>query len=146
MADALAMWLTAVDQPALVTDTGVGSFLDWNVPTSVDPSSGADKFFRVKNLSPALTAEGVTVSLVDPGTGTEDIARYHYLSTDNQVFTDTASLGTLLPGEVSVPVTLRRVTPSTAVGTGAAQYFVVHLNVSSWSASYLSSYVLVAGP
>ncbi len=143
MADVLALWLTAVEQPAAVTNTGTDSFLDWG---GITPSSGADKFFRVKNLSSALTATGVTVTLSDPGTGTEDIARYHYLSLDGVVFTNIVSLGTLAPGGVSVPVTLRRVVPSTADSSGTDQYFKLNLNVGSWEAPYLPVYVLAAGP
>ncbi len=143
MADVLALWLTALDQAANVTGTGVGSFLDWQ---DIAPSSGADKFFRVKNLSPALTATSVTVTLSDPGTGTEDIARYHYLSLDGVEFINTVSLGTLLPGGISAPVTLRRVTPSTADATGVRQYVKLSLNVGSWTAPYLPVYVLAAGP
>lgn len=137
MADTLSVWLTAVNAAADPVN-----FFQWG---SVAPASAADKFFRVKNNSAALTANDVSVSVSNPGTGTEDVARYLYLSLDGLYFSSSVNLGSLPPGAISRVITLRRVVPSTAQASGF-QFFDVVLSPSSWGSVVWPSYPLVAGP
>ncbi len=137
MSDSLAVWLTAVDAAATLP-----AFLSWGTAA---PSSGADKFFRVKNTSVGLTASGVYVGVSDPGGGTEDISVYIYFSTDGLNWSASVSLPDLPPQAVSAPVTMRRVVPSTAQ-TSALQHFSLDLSVSSWGSPMVPRYPLAVGP
>lgn len=125
MPDVLAVWLASINAAA-----DPATFFDWG---DVAASMAADKFFRVKNLSAASVAAGITISLSDPGGGGEDTSVYHYLSTDGRRFTASVVVPDLPPQGVSGVLTLRAVIPAAAVA--GTQPFQVNLNVSSWTAS-----------
>lgn len=136
MPDQLAVWLASLNAPADPT-----TFFDWG---DVCPSMALDKFFRVKNLSAASTASGVTVTVSDPGGGDEDTSIYHYLSIDGLRFTASVAVPALPPQAVSPLLTLRAVIPTRAVG--GTQPFQVNLNVASWDSTIWPSYSLTPVP
>ncbi len=103
LTDVLAFWHPYRDEE-LSED-----YLPWGV---VAPGSSADKTVRVRNLSPHYTAAGVVVSVTEMGLAepTRAVAPQHLLSMDGQRFAATAQVGTIAPGAISGPVTVRRVT------------------------------------
>lgn len=85
--------------------------LDWgNVPRG----SSADKTFRVKNLSPTLTAQSVRVAMEALTDTTPAVAGQHTLSIGGGSFLAQVNVGDLAPGAISGVVTLRRITPTNA--------------------------------
>jgi hypothetical protein len=103
--DRLVFWDAATDNkmpPAT---------LDWgNVPRS----SSDDRTVRVKNLSATKTAANVRVSfdiLID---GSPSVPGQHLVSYGGGAFLSQVNIGTLAPGAISGPITVRRVTPSSA--------------------------------
>jgi hypothetical protein len=125
MPDVLAVWLASINAAADPV-----TFFDWG---NVANGMAVDKFFRIKNLSTAFAATGITITLTDPGGGSEDTAIYHYLSTDGLRFTANVVVPNLPPQGVSDVLTLRAVIPARAVA--GTQPFQVNLNVSAWGAS-----------
>lgn len=104
--DMLAIWHPTLNQR-------VGhAYFDWgNVPRS----SSADKQFRVKNLSPTLTAQAPRVALNILTDTTPSVAGWHTIS-KGAGFAAQQTLGDLAPGAISSEVcTLRRTTPSNAI-------------------------------
>lgn len=87
------------------------AYFDWgNVPRG----SSADKLFRVKNISPSLTAESIRVAMEIATDGTPSVPGQHTLSVGGGSFLSQVNVGDLAPGAISQPVTLRRVTASDA--------------------------------
>jgi hypothetical protein len=85
--------------------------LDWgNVPRS----SSDDRTVRVKNLSATKTASNVRVSFDILNDGTPTVPGQHLVSYGGGAFLAQVNLGTLAPGAISGPITVRRVTPSSA--------------------------------
>lgn len=81
------------------------AFFDWgNVPRG----STADKTFRVKNLSPTLTASSIRVAMEAPTNASPSTPGQHSLSTDGTNFLAQVNIGNLAPGAISGPITLRR--------------------------------------
>lgn len=122
--------------PSTPGTSGTGSGLSvWSASTNsqlttldfgtVNPGSSDDLTFRVKNLSSANTAQGVTVSL----DGTHAVR--FYLSTDGRRFAATATIGNLPPSAVSGLITLRRVIPSAA--SNGEQDCDLRLRVTAWA-------------
>lgn len=102
----LAIWHPTLDQRV------TPAYFDWgNVPRS----SSADLTFRVKNLSATLTAGSVRVAMEASSDTTPSVPGQHSLSTDGTTFLAQVNIGSLAPGAISAPLTLRRVTPSNAV-------------------------------
>lgn len=99
------------------------SYFDWgNVPRA----SSADRTFRIKNLSPDLTAEGVYLSTESLTPGAPSVASMIMLSDDGGVsFRASLDLGDLAPGEISPVLTARRNIPDNA-------------QVSVWSARFIA--------
>jgi hypothetical protein len=89
------------------------AFLDWG---DVPRSSSADKQFRVKNLSTQQTANSVRVAMeILTDSAAPSVVSQHTLSYGGGSFVAQVNLGSLAPGAISGPVTLRRITPSNAV-------------------------------
>lgn len=88
------------------------AYFDWgNVPRG----SSADITFRVKNLSPTLTAQSPRVAMDAPSDGSPSVPGWHTLSKDGVTFLAQQTLGNLAPGAISTEtLTLRRTTPSNA--------------------------------
>lgn len=103
--DRLRIWHPTLDQ-----EVG-GAYFDWgNVPRG----SSADRTFRVKNNSAALTANNIVLSMETPSDTSPSVGGQHTFSPDGSTFTATLNIGSLAPGAISSAVTLRRVTPSDA--------------------------------
>ena len=120
--DRLEIW-----HPTLSQKIGP-SYLDWgNVPRS----SSADIQFRVKNLSPVLTADQCTVYVEALTPGVPSVAGMHTLSdNDGATFLPSVTIPSLAPGEVSGALILRRVVPATAqVASWSAR---VAVDVTTW--------------
>lgn len=101
----LAIWHPTLDQHV------TGAYFDWgNAPRS----SSADRPFRIKNLSPTLTANDINISVDATTDTTPSVPAQHLLSTDAATFTGAIAVSTLPPGGISSVLTLRRNTPSNA--------------------------------
>lgn len=103
--DRLAFWSATADQkmPPATPDFG-----------DVPRSSSDDFVVRVKNLSATKTAGNVIVSFDILTDGVPTVPAQHLVSTDGVTFTAQVNIGSLAPGAISAPVTVRRVTPSNA--------------------------------
>ena len=120
--DRLALW-----HPTLDAQVGAAYF-DWG---DAQRGSTADRTFRVKNLSPTLSANAVTCS-TDALTDTSPtVVSQHTLSADATTFAATASAGTLAPGTISGVMTLRRTISNTA--TLSLWALRVNAAAASWS-------------
>jgi hypothetical protein len=97
-----------------VTDESITpGWFDWG---DVPLSSSADKQFRVKNLSPALTANLVTIQPVaPPQTGTPSSDGQILLSLDGSAWTPSVEFAAISPGQTSPIVFIRRTTPANAL-------------------------------
>lgn len=103
------------------------AFFDWG---DVPRSSSADKTFRVKNLSPAQTADSVRVALEALTDMTPSITAQHLLSAGGS-FLAQVNVGDLAPGALSGVVTLRRTIASNAqLGLASPRVFA---EADSWS-------------
>ena len=121
--DQLAIWDPHLDV-AIPAAT-----LDWG---TVNRAESADLKFRVKNLSTSYTANGISVGLDDQPSGIGlSLAGQQLLSIDGLRFNSRISISALSPGQVSSPITLRRVLASTA-DLGTWSYRVV-ATPTSWS-------------
>jgi hypothetical protein len=104
--DRLAIWDPILDQP-------VGpAYFDWG---DTPRGSSMDRPFRVKNLSATLTANTVVVSTDALSDTVPSVPGQHLLSENASAFAATVSIPSLLAGQISGVVTLRRVTPADAV-------------------------------
>ena len=77
-------------------------------------SASSDVLFRVKNLSPSLSATSVVVSVGAATDPSPSFASEFLLSPDGVTFTSSVNVGTIAPGATSSQVTLRRVSSSTS--------------------------------
>lgn len=104
------------------------AYFDWgNVPRS----SSQDKTFRVKNISPTLTANSVNLTFNALTDTTPSVPAQHTLSPDASTFTGSLNIGTLAPGAMSSVLTMRRITPSNAtLGLWSARILA---EAASWS-------------
>ena len=100
---ALALWHPTSN--AEVT----GAYFDWG---NVARSTNATRTFRVKNVSSALTASGITVGFEALTPGSPSIVASHTLSTDNITFTPSISISNLAAGAISPVLYLKRSNPS----------------------------------
>lgn len=105
--DRLRIWHPTLDQEV------AGDFFDWQ---DVARSTVLDKWFRIKNPSASLTANGVTVAMEALTDTTPTNVSQHTLSSDGgSTFDSSASVGNLGPGDISGLVQLRRTTLAGAV-------------------------------
>lgn len=103
--DRLVLW-----HPTLNQRVGAAYF-DWG---DVPRGSSGDKTFRVKNLSPTLTATSPRISLETLDDGSPSVPGYHTLS-KGAGFASQQNLANIGPGAISAETcTLRRTTPSNA--------------------------------
>jgi hypothetical protein len=88
--------------------------LDWG---DAPRSSSADRVVRVKNISPTKSAVNVRVSfdiLTDATSPAPSVPAQYTASYGGGSFLAQVNIGTLAPGAISGPITLRRITPSNA--------------------------------
>lgn len=85
--------------------------LDWG---DVPRNSSGDKTFRVKNLSGTQTASNIRVAMEALTDTTPSVVAQHTISYGGGAFLPQVNIGSLAPGAISGPVTLRRITPSNA--------------------------------
>lgn len=118
----LALWHPTLDQRI------TPAYFDWgNTPRS----SSADRLFRVKNLSPSLTAGSTRVAMEALTDGSPSVPGQHSLSFGGGSFLAQVNVGDLAPGAISGQVTLRRITPSNAqLGLFAMRVFA---ESTAWS-------------
>lgn len=122
--DRLALW-----KPTLTEDVGA-SWFDWG---DIPPGSSADKSFRIKNLSSALTANDIVVDIVQ-GASTTVPAPHDsmLLSADGgATWSSTLDVAALSPGAVSGVLMVRRTTPLNAELSNWAPRLSVE--AGSWS-------------
>lgn len=103
--DRLVLWHPTLDQRVSA------AYFDWgNTPRA----SSADKTFRVKNLSPTLTATSPRISTETLDDGSPSVPGYHTLS-KGAGFASQQNLANIGPGAISAEIcTIRRTTPSNA--------------------------------
>lgn len=104
------------------------AYFDWgNVPRS----STEDRQFRVKNLSPTLTANDVRLSFDTLTDGSPSVPGQHFVSEDGLNFYAQRTISAIGPLGVSPIYTVRRVTPSNA----QFALFALRINAEplSWS-------------
>lgn len=105
------------------------SFLPWG---QVAAGSSADTRVRVRNTSDDYTARDILVALGGPGDpDAGDASTDHLVSVDGDTFAATVNAGDLAPGQISAPVTLRRVTPPDAAAGPAG--FTLTATATSWA-------------
>ena len=88
--------------------------LDWG---DVPRSSSADRVVRIKNISATKSAVNIRVSfdiLTDATSPAPSVPAQFTASYNGGAFLAQVNIGTLAPGAISGPITLRRVTPSNA--------------------------------
>lgn len=105
IADRLELWHPTLDERV------TGAYFDWG---DTPRSSAEDRTFRVKNTSPTLTADTITLSLESLTTPTPSFAAMHTLSLDGTNFAATQVVASLAPDGISDICTLRRTTPADA--------------------------------
>jgi hypothetical protein len=102
--DRIEIWHPTLDQRVS------GGYFDWG---DAPRTSTADRVFRIKNLSDIFTANTVTVSSTALTDASPSFAGTHLFSTGGS-FTATVAISSILPGQISGPITVRRTTPSNA--------------------------------
>ncbi len=121
--DRLAFW-----QP--VTNAEVtGSYFDWgNSPRG----SSADKTFRIKNMSPDLNAEGLSLYAEALTPGVPSVAGMMLFSEDGVSWSPSLILPDLAPGEITDVLYVRRNVPTNAqVSVWSARMIA---DVTTWEA------------
>lgn len=103
--DRLEIWNPSLDQKV------TGAHFDWG---DVPRGSSSDRTFRVKNMSDTLTANGVVLSFDTISDSSPSFGGSHTLSLDGSIFTSSVTIPSLLPGQISSIVTIRKSTPSNA--------------------------------
>ena len=86
--------------------------LDWG---DVPLGSSADKTFRVRNLSPYKRADAVVLTVEALTDADPSAAAQHLLSYGGSAYAASVTIPSIAPGSRSGLVTLRRITPSTAI-------------------------------
>lgn len=104
-ANRLEVWSPTLDQRL------APAALDWgNCPRS----SSEDRTFRIKNLSPTLTANSVRIAFDAPTDTTPSVAGQMTVSEDGTNFYAQRTITSIAPGATSAVYTIRRTTPSNA--------------------------------
>lgn len=103
--DRLVLWHPTLNQRVSA------AYFDWG---DTPRGSSADKLFRVKNISPTLTATAPRISTETLDDGSPSVPGYHTLSKGSG-FASQQNLANIAPGAISAETcTLRRTTPSNA--------------------------------
>ncbi len=122
--DRIEFWHPTVDQKI-----NLNTF-DWgNTPLQ----STDQRTFRLKNMSPTLTAFGVIVSAAALTNTTPSVPAQNFLSDDATFWAATVEAGTLSPLGMSPTLYLRRVTPSNATIVPPRWAFTLSAVPTSWS-------------
>lgn len=88
------------------------AFFDWgNTPRA----SSGDKSFRVKNMSPASTAQDIRVAMEGVTVKNPSLPGQHVISLDGSLWLAQVNIGALAPGAISQVINLRRITATNAV-------------------------------
>lgn len=103
--DRLDLWHPTLDEVV------PPAYFDWG---DVPRGSSEDRLFRVKNRSATLTANDVTIGVEALTDASPSVPAQHTLSHNGGSFLGQIDIGSLAPGAISLPVTLRRVTPTNA--------------------------------
>lgn len=119
--DKLELWHPTLDRRLY------GSELDWGDRAR---SSATDKTFRVKNTSPTLTANSITVSRETLTDASPSVVAAHLLSDDGVNFYTTRTITSLSPGAISSVLTVRQVL------SASAQLGLWTLNLKATAASW----------
>ena len=122
----LTLWHPTINQP--LSDTP-GLMDLGNLPRN---TGDVNFTFRIKNSSPLLTANGVTLARDALTDGTPSIVTATTLSYDGGAFGTTATVGTLVPGNISGLCTARVNIGATApIGIWAAPRILA--TTTSWT-------------
>lgn len=90
-----------------------GSDLWWS---DIPQASSAQKSFRLKNMSPTLTAETIDLSTQNAASSTTpNPATFYTFSLDGTTWSATLAIPNLSPGAISAEIFIRAVVPSNAV-------------------------------
>jgi hypothetical protein len=103
--DRLEIWHPTLDERV------PPAWFDWG---DAPRGSSADIAFRVKNLSPSLTAHSIRVFMDVLTDAVPSVPAQHLISQGGSYLAQ-QNIGTLTPGAISAPLTARRITPSNAV-------------------------------
>lgn len=87
------------------------AYFDWG---DTPRGSSDDRLFRVKNVSPSMTANSIRVSMAALTDTVPSVHAQHLISQGGS-FLAQQNIGSLPPGATSSPLTLRRITASNAV-------------------------------
>ena len=104
--NALRLWHPTLDQEV------DGAFFDWG---DVQRNTLVSRDFRVKNLSPTLTATSVGITMEARTDTTPSNVSQHEFSLDGVNFLSSVNVGDLAPGAISTTVRMRRTTPGSAI-------------------------------
>jgi hypothetical protein len=122
--DRIEFWHPTIDQKISPGD------FDWgNCPRQ----STGQLSFRLKNMSPTLTAFDVIVSMLALTDTTPSVPAQHFLSSDGVHWAATVNAGAVASDGMSPILYLRRVTPSNAVLTTPRWAFHLIADPTSWS-------------
>lgn len=120
-ADRLEIWHPTLDERVS------GAYFDWG---DAQRTSNDTRTFRIKNLSPTLTANGVSITFELLTDATPSYDAMHTFS-DGGAYSGTISLGSLAPAAVSSIIIIRRDFPANAVlGLWAGR---INTTAASWT-------------
>lgn len=119
--DRLELWHPTLDQRV------GGAYFDWG---DAQRTTNASKTFRVKNLSPTLTANGIDITFETLTDTTPTYDSMHTFS-DGGAYAGTINISNLAPDAVSGIITIRRDFPANAVlGLWAGR---INTTATSWT-------------
>lgn len=120
--DILAFWDPVSDQAL------GGAALDFG---DVPQTNTSTKTFRIKNMSATLTANTISISDSAPTDFSPSVPPQYEYSLDGINYSQAVNISSLIPGEISQVVTMRKTTPSNAaLGLHALR---VTAQASSWT-------------
>jgi len=120
----IEFWHPTIDQKISPSD------FDWG---DCPRYSTGQVSFRLKNMSPTLTAFGVLVSMLALTDTTPSVPAQHFLSDDGVHWAATVDAGAIASSGMSPILYLRRVTPSNAVLSTPRWAFHLIAVPTSWS-------------
>lgn len=120
----IEFWHPTIDQKISPAD------FDWG---DCPRYSSGQTTFRLKNMSPVLTAFNVVVSMLALTDTTPSVPAQHFLSDDAAHWAATVDAGAIASDGLSPILYLRRVTPSNAVLTTPRWAFTLIAVPTSWS-------------
>lgn len=119
--DRLELWHPTLDERVS------GAYFDWG---DAQRTTNATKTFRVKNLSPTLTANSIDITFQTLTDSTPTYVSMHTFS-DGGAYAGTINIGNLAPGATSGIITIRRDFPANApLGLWAGR---INTTAGSWT-------------